>query len=436
MDDPRSVFRAAADFLSGKLFGDHDAQISSVGQLLDSVGLGVENRHAAAEPGRLDSARLLRVAAEFDGFFRLRSRQAPGVAFFGGLITPRDIDGSRLPEMTISISGAGQSLGEAFRSCVGEGVEYVAQFMRRDVAIRSGTMQDAADWNGRPHTAAMVHWIGMEDQAIDWIAAERISDGHELWIPACLALRPTNSDRWAVGSGCAAGPTSADALKSAMLEVIERDAVAMWWRGGRSLAAVTDDQRAALGVDHLLDWVRQGGTDRVTTLYQIQCDFGPVCLAAVSSDTDGGQFAGGYACHVDPVLACRSAIREMCQMELGNEIVANRLARSGQPASETDVSILNRQASIRIDGQQFRCDRNADLEIQDQRTPEEIASALATAGYEAYFVDLTMDHFGVPVAKVVVPGLQPYPSGYQTPRLTKSIAERINSDHASEVDLF
>lgn len=435
MIDPFQLFRSAADFLEDGPWGFDDAQRARLTQILDSVGLGADGEHAEWEPRRLDAARLLRATAELDGFFRLRSRQAPGFAFFGGLITPRGIDGLPLPDMSSSISGAGLSPGDAFRSCIGEGVEYVAQFNRPTIGLRYGTMDEAIAWNGGPHTAAMMHWIET-DRAIDWILAERIVDGRQLWIPACLTLRPTEGDRWAVGSGCAAGPTASAALTGAMFEVIERDAVAMWWRGGRPLARITHDQCAALGIDELLHRIGGNQRDRVTLLNQIPCDFGLACVASISFDRDGGNFAGGYACDDDPFRACQSAIREMCQMELGNEIVASRMAGSKQSASEMDRSIHNRVNTVRQDAQQFRCERVADLSQPGARTAEDVAFGLAAAGYEAYRVDLTMDQFGIPVAKIIVPGLQPYPSSYQTRRLSNSILERLDSDHASELDLF
>jgi len=50
-----------------------------------------------------------------------------------------------------------------------------------------------------------------------------------------------------------------------------------------------------------------------------------------------------------------------------------------------------------------------------------IASRLADSGFQAHAVDLTRAEFGIPVAKVVVPGLQLDPSAMVTPRLLERL---------------
>jgi ribosomal protein S12 methylthiotransferase accessory factor len=50
-----------------------------------------------------------------------------------------------------------------------------------------------------------------------------------------------------------------------------------------------------------------------------------------------------------------------------------------------------------------------------------VASHLEAAGFQAHAVDLTRAEFGIPVAKVVVPGLQLDPSAMVTPRLRERL---------------
>ncbi len=435
MTDASSIFIAAANLLSGGLSTNDATFNTKVVHLLDNMGLNLANGQSEDEVVRRDWIGLLRAAADFGTIFRLRSHSAPGLVFFGGFTAPTAKNCDISPEPSVSISGAGETAAEAFRACIGEGVEYAAQFATPETHLRAGTPADAISWNGGAHVPSVLDWIGT-NKVIDWIRAEQLRDGREIWLPACLVLRLQDDKRWAVGSGCAAGPTLAAARRAAFFEIIERDAVAMWWRGGRELRTITPDQRATLGADDLLDRIRQGQHDRITSLFQIKCDFGLTCVAAVSFDMYGRDFAGGYACNSDPTQACRSAIREMCQMELGNNILAAKLARAQDISSAADHVIYHRSTVIRPDAPQLKAVVPAFMPAEETLDFEEAVTRLAAAGFESYAVDLTTKRSGVPVMKIVVPGLQPYPSTFVTPRLASAMSARNDSAGVPEVDLL
>jgi len=240
------AFAAAADFLSRQ--DPRAGPPEHVGRLLAATGL---DRDIGGEDGtrRSDTIGLLRAAARFGGVFRLRSRAAPGMAFFGGFAAP-DLARSDAESLRVSLSGAGITPSEAFRACIGEGIEYVAQFETH--RLRTGNARDAEAWNRRTYPPELFEWTGQVD-GIDWVEAECLSDGESFWIPAPLAMRsaspPSEVDarRWAVGNGCAAGPTAAAARCAALYETIERDAVALWWRGGRPPLEVSQPELDALG---------------------------------------------------------------------------------------------------------------------------------------------------------------------------------------------
>jgi len=428
------AFAAAADFLSRQ---DPRADPPEhVGRLLAATGL---DRDIGGEDGtrRSDTIGLLRAAARFGGVFRLRSRAAPGMAFFGGFAAP-DPARSDAESLRVSLSGAGITPSEAFRACIGEGIEYVAQFETH--RLRTGNARDAEAWNRRTYPPELFEWTGQVD-GIDWVEAECLSDGESFWIPAPLAMRsaspPSEVDarRWAVGNGCAAGPTAAAARCAALYETIERDAVALWWRGGRPPLEVSQPELDALGATELLAVVRQGQADYETTVLQIPCDFGLTCLAAFSFDHEGG-FAGGYACHPDPQRACRSAIREMCQMELGNEIIAARQDSSGSAAPAADAPGRERRDLVTPDAPAFRPAGPSSLALQGVPAFGEVVARLAEAGFQAYAVDFIEPASEIPVAKIVVPGLQPYPSSFVTRRLVASMTEYTDSAYAPHIDLF
>jgi ribosomal protein S12 methylthiotransferase accessory factor len=50
-----------------------------------------------------------------------------------------------------------------------------------------------------------------------------------------------------------------------------------------------------------------------------------------------------------------------------------------------------------------------------------VVQRLASCGIETYGVDLTRPRFAVPVARIIAPGMQLYPSSISTGRLSKMI---------------
>ena len=63
---------------------------------------------------------------------------------------------------------------------------------------------------------------------------------------------------------------------------------------------------------------------RRTWLLDITTDIGVPCVAAVSCRADGSGFAFGLAARPALEAAVRSAILEMCQLELADAVVATK----------------------------------------------------------------------------------------------------------------
>lgn len=433
------MFAVAADVLSSGAGRVDEKLAEEVGDFLrllamDQLSSSEELQNAAA---------LLRVAGRIGGVFRLRCRSAPGLTFFGAF-AGFDADWAAEVE-PVSLNGAGETPRQAFGACIGEGVEYLSQFRSQD-ARQNGGKLSVAETSSGPDLQLLMEWIGgveIDASSIEWMTAIRLRDGGTVRLPACLAVRTVgasaeDAQRWCVGSGCAAGPSREAAIRGALFELVERDAVAMWWRGGRIARSIPVEALESLGAVEFLGRVRQGVTDRLTRLLVLSSDFGATCIAAVSFDREGRGFAGGYACHIDPVLAVRSAIREMCQMELGNDLVAIKRSR-GAGLNEADGRHHRRLSEVDADDPRLSTRGAADLEAPGMLPADagtaELVQRLAAAGFEPYGVDLSHEDFGIHVAKIVIPGMQPYPSTFQTPRL-KAVSGQGDSLGAEDVDLF
>jgi ribosomal protein S12 methylthiotransferase accessory factor len=390
--------------------------------------LGYDDGDAGAAPGR---AKMLRAAASFGRLFRLPAPDAPGLVFFGAEADPASLGPHNAGLSLIGFAGSGLDARGAFESCVGEGIEYLSQFVQPDDPLASGTLGEYAgtlDPATRGFIEAVFSTCGVSvGHAVNWIQMRRLSDEATCWYPADLCLRRAAADfvpPLKLSTGCAAGATRADATLRGMLELIERDALALWWRGGRRARAIAADTEAGDAAATLLTQLRCGRGERQTQLLDITTDLGVPVVAAFSTRPDGYGFALGIGSRTSLMAAARSAIFEMCQSELSLHVIAAKRAQSGEAA-------LN-ESDLRQHARAMLLDTRQCLLLQPDRTPaaepfdvniETIVERLTERDIVAYSIDLTRPRFGVPVVRVIAPGLQNEPCKIDTERLARVIAE-------------
>jgi ribosomal protein S12 methylthiotransferase accessory factor len=270
-----------------------------------------------------------------------------------------------------------------------------------------------------------------QQRPVAWVRGRAPAGDVEMLIPADWCLRRHAKGALAVpgaalSTGCAAGASFEAAASRALLELVERDAVALWWIGGQRPKPLAAESAAAAEAVRLLGILRQGRDERASWLLDLTTDLGIPCMAAVSVDDTGRGLACGFAARVTAVDAARAAILEMCQMELGLVLAAAKREQAGEAGlNEVDRRHLDRAA--RIDAE--RCalvhplgspSRNAGQTCDGPR--EELAVILATLGrhdMEVGLIDLTRPEFGIPVVWAVAPQLQLLPCSLRTERLQR-----------------
>lgn len=398
-------------------------------------------------------ARLLRAAAKFRRLFQLTVPDAPGLVFCGGEADPGCLgaDFSGLPAG--SMAGSGPTPGRAFESCVGEGIEYLSLFARETDDIEIGSVNERCrtlDDASARFVVAVAAFCGIDPaRPICWTRVRRAPEGTDAWFPADLCLRRAPAQRdftppLKLSSGCAAGVTEADAASRAVLELVERDAAALWWRGGRRGRAIAPGSEAGRAAAALLEQLRQGSRARRTWLLDITTDLGIPAIAALSARDDGFGFSFGLAARVRPAEAARAAIFELCQSELAHHVVAAKQRESGDRLlNESDQRRLRHGtlidtthcALLQPDGESdlapFGAAADAETGLRD------IPRRLAEAGIAAYWLPLTRPAFQVPVVRVLAPGLQADPCAIAGERLARAVADTGGGDrHTGGVPLL
>lgn len=141
-----------------------------------------------------------------------------------------------------------------------------------------------------------------------WAAC--FEDGKQVWAPAALTHLNWRQQRFRHlprvhhlnYAGIATGQGLDDAAERALLEVIERDALELWWHLDLPARGVDPASVPGLRED-------MAGADLQVSLVEMPSAFAP-CLAALVHDPATGVRAAGFACRPDPVDAARKAVLE------------------------------------------------------------------------------------------------------------------------------
>lgn len=152
------------------------------------------------------------------------------------------------------------------------------------------------------------------DVEVLWTRGSDLLDGEATWVPGSLVWvnwhhgprRGEPATNYPYLAGLAAGTSRADAEGRAIEELIERDAIEIWWRT-RPPAARID-----LGSDPglLADLVVPSGRPVTFDLLSVPSPSGPPVIAAILQDAEHDIVTLGSASRLDPVGAARKAAAE------------------------------------------------------------------------------------------------------------------------------
>lgn len=389
------------------------------------------------EPVNRHHAALLRAAAGFTRLFQLRAPDAPGLIIFGAECDPGSIHPGGLGQRPLPASGLGLSFRAAFESCVGEGIELMSQFESRSDTLFRATPSECAASDAILSSLPAVHPAGT---SLDWITAQHALDHHTVAIPADFCLRRGSGHNltppWPLSIGCAAGPSPEAAMLHALLELIERDAAALWWRGGLRGRLIPLDSTPTRHAIDLLTRIRRTTQRRRSWLLDITTNLAVPCVAAISVAPDGHGFACGLAARLDLTQAAEAAILEMCQMELAHHVVAAKRSESGDDAlNAIDRAHLRRAAELDLNeclllhpvpspaGQML------DVTTTDTAASlRQLTEHLAAHAVETFKLDLTRRESGIPVLRMVCPTLEKEPSPIIGSRL-QAVIQRTGGGH-------
>lgn len=292
-----------------------------------------------------------------------------------------------------------------------------------------------------------------ETLPLPWLSGTDLRSGDRMWVPACAVLKPRAGDRApqvfrGSTNGLASGNTIEEAVCHGLAEVIERDAWTLAIVRGmlvpriRTLAAAVRSGGAChpsvienatpegqlfpiIDLETLPDVaLRLAGQFAAAgvrlVIREITTDVGVPTFVAAGWETPGAarvHFHAGLGTHPDARVAVTRALTELAQSRL---TIFQGVREDIDKIAERDGSVDRPSHSLWLaDGplksfDAVRTYPSSDI-LQDIRF---MARQLASAGLERIIVvDLTRSEVGVPVVKVIVPGLEHWSARHFDPDL-------------------
>lgn len=237
---------------------------------------------------------------------------------------------------------------------------------------------------------------------LDWVAADGdLGSGGSAFLPAGTVFRKWR-DPYTVASssGTAAAKDRTTAALRSLLELIERDAIAIWWYNSVPRPPVrVDNQPAEIEIAHRLLRAR---ARRMWTL-DLTTDLPIPVVATLSDDGSGKDLLFGFGVGKNKSAALRHAAGELMQALALSERAESPALASVEECGQhmyPDTSAPDREAARRsVD---FLTAGETNVVAMDR-----MLDSLSEAGIEAHCVDVTREESPVHVVRTVAPGLRP-----------------------------
>jgi ribosomal protein S12 methylthiotransferase accessory factor len=270
-----------------------------------------------------------------------------------------------------------------------------------------------------------------EQTVIDWTPVWSLTGKrHRLLPTALLYFNMPHSHAGgrlrADSNGNAAGGSLEDAVLQGMLELVERDAVALWWYNRARMPGVDLDAFADPWIGELRAVHATLGRD--VWVLNLTSDLRIPAMVALSRRTGDPreQIMLGFGAHVDPRIALRRALCELNQMM---PAVLSEGPDDEIDRHDSDIATWWREATVHnqpylLPDPARQPSRPTDFIYRRQpdvtTDVRAIQYHLEAIGLEVLVLDQTRLDIDLPVVKVIVPGLRHFWARYGPGRLYRS----------------
>lgn len=289
----------------------------------------------------------------------------------------------------------------------------------RSMEFSEQQYRDRAIWNARRSRFNNVPVPFDEEDEVDWTPLWSMTNQCIRYLPTALCyyaypMTPEKMYFRADSNGNAAGNTLEEAILQGFLELVERDAMGIWWYNRIKRPALDinsfDDEYLA----RLASFLERH--DRDLWALDLTNDLQVPVFGAFSRYKNGphDRIIMGFGAHLDPAIALRRAVTEMNQMltwVLPEERKDNSepLLKDAETITWLRTATLENQPYL-SPGTNIPARRAGDFRFQQTDDIKDDVLAcqdlVERLGFEMLVLDQTRHDIGMPVVKVIVPGLR------------------------------
>ncbi|MGV8871263.1 MAG: TOMM precursor leader peptide-binding protein [Rhodococcus sp. (in: high G+C Gram-positive bacteria)] len=372
-------------------------------------------------------------------------------------------------------SGKGRTDSQARASAVGEAIERYSGIYRGDEARIRATYNelgpeealapndihqfseqqfiDRAEWNARGSHFQRVCDPFDPDQEIDWTPIWSLTNRRFRYAPTAslffgYPVSAGNRYAGADSNGNAAGTCLEDAIVQGFMELVERDSVAIWWYNMLRVPRIDLD---SFDDSYFRQWENSyRAANREVWALDVTSDLGIPSVVTVSRRVDKPveDILIAFGAHFDVRVAISRAMTEMNQFLPAVIGVNDENDEYAFPDPDQHrwwrTATINNQPYLLPDPSATRSaddyvNRSTDDLADDVTTAQSIVEA---AGMEMLVLDQTRPDLGLPVAKVIVPGMRHFWTRYAPGRLfdvpvaTGTRTEPIDESALNPIGMF
>lgn len=259
------------------------------------------------------------------------------------------------------------------------------------------------------------------EKSMHWTPVYSLTEQRFKYLPSCFcyAQYPAEDETalfsYPDSNGTAAGNSLEEAMLQGLLEVVERDAVALWWYNMLKRPAVDPASFDDPYIIQLQEYY--ASINRCLYVLDLTMDIGVPVFAAVSYKNDGGKqnVIFGFGAHVDAKIAVERALVEVNQI-LPITLTTPGGGKSGAYLTQ-DKTFVDWLDNATVDNQPYllpddtvapkkACDYQKVCEPTIYDSLVYCINQVEKQGMEVLALDMTKQDIGLPVARVIVPGMR------------------------------
>lgn len=315
-------------------------------------------------------------------------------------------------------NGKGASVTQAKVSAIMEALERYSGEWREDALVR-WTVEEARSCDNALDPISLIlpqrTAIHIMSQPLAWVKGVDLIENEEIWVPASAAFHPYSSPKDLAlfrtnTNGLASGNTMEEAVVHGLCELIERDAWSICESRHRVVGDIIPSKDDRM-IQQMLEKFSSNGIE--VRLKDLTSDVGLPTFAAAADDVrlqDPALLSLGMGTHLNPRITVIRALTEVAQSRLTQIHGAREDTVRGKATRQIGYERVKRMNQMWFSESQkttaltdYQSFDTADL-FDDLQV---VLECLIRRGFKHVIaVDLTRKELGIPVVKMIVPGLE------------------------------